>query len=110
MGKHLVMVKSKAVDGKEAAFEDWYNSIHLGEVLALPGFLTGQQFRSPPEDDSAFSHFALFDVESDDINATLTNLGEAFASGKMTLTDALDVNTVPETVVYQPSGAQQSSS
>lgn len=45
MGKHLVVVKAKAVAGQEAAFEDWYNKIHLGEVLALPGFLSGQQFR-----------------------------------------------------------------
>ena len=108
MAKHLVVVKSKAVDGREADFEAWYNGIHLGEVLALPGFITGQQFRYGP-DGAPFTHFAVFDVESDDIEATLVGLGEAFASGSMTLTDALDVNTAPESLVFQPTGSQQQS-
>jgi len=107
VAKHLVKVNSKAVTGKETAFETWYNTIHLGEVLALPGFNAGQQFRNPQDDLSAFSHFALFEVESDDIDATLAHLGNEFASGKMTPTDALDVNTPPEIVVYQPTGSLQ---
>ncbi len=110
MGKYRVLIKSNAVAGKEAAYEEWYNSIHLGEVLAVPGFKSGQQFRNPPEADGsspAHSHAALFEVESDDINATLAGLGEEFASGRMTLTDALDTATTPETVVYAPTGAEQ---
>ena len=73
MAKHLVVVKSKAVDGREADFEAWYNGIHLGEVLALPGFITGQQFRYGP-DGAPFTHFAVFDVESDDIEAEVKRL------------------------------------
>ena len=105
MGKHLVIIRSSAVAGKEADFEAWYNNIHLGEVLALPGFISGQQFRSAPGE--PFSHFALFEIESDDIDATLSGLGNEFASGNMTLTDALDVNTTPEFLAYAPTGAQQ---
>ena len=107
MANYSVLIKSNAVAGREADFEQWYNSIHLGEVLALPGFLSGRQFRYPENSGGAFSHFALFEVESDDIEATLTDLGEAFASGKMTMTDALDVNTVPETIVCQATGTLQ---
>lgn len=107
MGKHLVMIKSNAASGKEAAFEDWYNNIHIGEVLEVPGFVTGQQFRCAADD--PYSHFSMFEVESDDITATLTGLGEAFASGQMTLSDALDTQSAPETVMYQPTGEQQGS-
>lgn len=110
MANYSVLIKSNAVAGREADFEGWYNSIHLGEVLALPGFLSGRQFRYPDEGAGApqpFSHFALFEVESDDIGATLTNLGEMFAAGKMTMTDALDVNTVPETIVCEATGTLQ---
>ncbi|MFN3233671.1 MAG: hypothetical protein ACE363_16145 [Alphaproteobacteria bacterium] len=110
MEKHLVIIKSNAVAGREADYEAWYNNIHLGEVLQVPGFLTGQQYRTPPSPDGSppsHSHTAVFEVESDDITATLTQLGEEFASGRMTATDALDTNTAPESVVMLPTGARQ---
>jgi hypothetical protein len=111
MAKHLIIIKSNAVVGREADFEAWYNDTHLGEILQVEGFLSGQQFRHPPAEDggrAAFSHFALFEVESDDPAASLALLGETFASGAMTPSDALDPDGLVESAVYEPTGAWQS--
>ena len=110
MEKYVVMIKSNAVSGKEAEYEDWYNNTHLEEVLQVPGFVSGQQFRVKPEngqDAPVFSHLARFEVESEDIDATLATLRNTFMSGAMTLTDAMDKVAGSQRSVYQVTGDEQ---
>lgn len=110
MEKYVVMIKSNAAPGRDADYEDWYNNIHLDEILRLPGFVSGRQFRVRNEngvEHSAFSHVALFEIESEDVDATLGNLRSTFTSGAMTLTDALDVTKASERSIFQATGAVQ---
>jgi len=44
MPKHLVIVLSEPVGGREAEFEDWYENTHIREVLETTGWNSGQRF------------------------------------------------------------------
>ena len=109
MAQYLVLIKSNAVKGREADYERWYNDIHLPEILARDGFTGGQQFRVEEGHPEAgrFSHFVAMDLKTDDPEAALAALGEAFASGDMTPTDTLDPDGEVEALFYTPTGAWQ---
>ena len=47
MAKYTFVVLTNAVEGKDDAFDEWYTNTHLGDVLAVPGFVSAQRFNSP---------------------------------------------------------------
>jgi hypothetical protein len=104
---YQIEIRSAAMPGQEEAYEAWYNGTHLGEVLQVDGFLSGQQFRLPEVSDAGHTHAAYFVVETEDPAATLATLGETFASGAMTPTDALNTSIEASALVLVPTGAAQ---
>jgi hypothetical protein len=107
MAIYQIEIRSAAMPGQEEAYEEWYNGTHLGEVLEVDGFLSGQQFRLPEVSEAGHTHAAYFRVETDDPAATLATLGETFASGTMTPTDALNRSIEASALVLAPTGAAQ---
>ena len=107
MVTYHVTIRSAAVAGREADYEQWYNNTHLGEVLQVGGFVSGQQFRLPETSAEGHTHVAIFELESDDPAASLAELGETFASGQMTPTDALDTDIPAGADVLAPTGEAQ---
>ncbi len=43
--KHLVIVLTEPVEGREAEFNDYYEIFHLEEVLATTGWTSAQRFK-----------------------------------------------------------------
>jgi hypothetical protein len=46
--KAIDLVQTNALPGQEAEFNEWYEKIHLGDILAVPGIATAQRFRLSP--------------------------------------------------------------
>ena len=94
MGKYVFMVFANAVDGKDAEFNDWYNNVHLAEVLQVPGFATGQRFEmaGDPTPGADHKYLAMYELETDDPQATLGELNKAVTSW-MKMTDTMDSAT-----------------
>lgn len=67
MAKHVVVVLSEPVEGREAAFNDWYENTHIGEVLQSTGWETGQRFVLTAEkgEKCPLRHLALYEVEAE---------------------------------------------
>ncbi len=94
--RYQLEVSSRAVPGREADYNRWYDETHVREVLALPGFLACQRYTriaagspgSPADGESV----AFYEVETDDPHALLQSLFAA--SPNMQLTDAIDVQSV----------------
>lgn len=62
MGQMLVF--TNAVDGRDDDFNDWYDGIHLGEVLALEPFVAAQRFRltdAQVMDDQPHRYVAIYE-------------------------------------------------
>jgi|GEM_PF-1894955 len=58
MAIYQIEIRSAAMPGQEEAYEEWYNGTHLGEVLEVDGFLSGQQFRLPEVSEAGHTHAA----------------------------------------------------
>lgn len=83
MEKHIVVVALNCSDPeKEGEFNEWYNTIHLPDVLETPGFVraTRWEHTNPKEGDAKF--LALYDVETDDVRATMKALQDNLAVKK----------------------------
>jgi hypothetical protein len=39
MAKHVFVVLTNPVEGKEDTYNDWYTNVHLGDVLKVPGIV-----------------------------------------------------------------------
>jgi hypothetical protein len=62
--KYLMIAQTTPQEGREEEFDEWYDTVHLGEVLSLPGFVAAQRFKVV-SGQSAFSRYAAYEVEAD---------------------------------------------
>jgi hypothetical protein len=93
MAKHVFVVLTNSVEGKEDAYNDWYTNVHLGDVLKVPGIVAAQRFKlsdvqrgEPP---FPWHYLALYEIDTDDLNHTLAVLKEHSGTSAMVISDAL---------------------
>ncbi len=74
--KHLIAVLTEPTPGKEAEFNDYYENLHLGEVLQSTGWDTAQRFILTDEAGRKCPHkyLALYQVEADDASEIIKTL------------------------------------
>ncbi len=96
MGKYRLIVFSEPVPGREAQFNDWYTNQHLSDVVAVPGFVSGQRFKLVQLGAGEFKHryLAIYEIEADDYAAALQQMQSRAGTPAMVVTDALDSNNV----------------
>lgn len=95
MAKCKLIALTTPVAGKEGQYHDWYQNVHLPEILSLPGGVSAQRFKLVAKMIGADEnqYLAIYDFECDDPGVTLGAMGEAAGSGKLTQTDASDMGT-----------------
>ncbi len=76
--KHIVAVLSEPTEGNEDAFNDYYENLHIGEVLESTGWVSGQRFKLSDEVGLKCPHpyLALYVVEADEPGDVLRKLNE----------------------------------
>lgn len=100
MATYLLLVYTAPVPGREDEYHAWYDGIHLDEVLTVPGFTAARRFAVEPPlafetsqaGNSEDRYVAMFTVETDDIDATMTTFDDMralFASSP-----AIDLDSV----------------
>lgn len=98
MSKYILAVHSNATEGKDDDYNDWYNNVHLGEVLQVQGFVAAQRFSvaaGPVAGEKpAHKYLAIYELETSDPQASLAALSDAVSSGKMNMTDAINSEDV----------------
>jgi hypothetical protein len=102
MQEYIYVVRSSPVAGSEEAYNDWYTNIHLGDVLAVPGFVSAQRFRvaHPTADDAHVpDYLAIYTMRTDDPDSLLAALTTLVDSGQISMSEAFDQDTVA-TVLY----------
>jgi hypothetical protein len=98
------------VDGYEFqdtdAFNDWYDNVHIPDVMKAPGVLSARRFIDP--DNSTMEtgkYLCIYEIETDDIGKTMGavfgNLKEARKQGR--ISKLLDLKS---TRVYKQIGSQ----
>ncbi len=101
MARYILEVIGNAHEGREDEANDWYENVHLAEVLAVPGFVSAQRFEPVDHDDSKGPkrYLASYEIEADDPSVPMAALGEAVRT-TMNMTDAMDAETF-SSVVYR---------
>jgi hypothetical protein len=55
----------------EREFNDWYNSIHLPDVIETPGYVAATRYEIKEFKKGRGTYLTLYEIESDDIDETL---------------------------------------
>ncbi len=77
MERWLLTVESNCCDpSRENEFNDWYDNVHLPDILETPGFLRAVRYEntSPAEGQGKF--IAMYEIETDDLASTLAKFDE----------------------------------
>ena len=104
MKKHVFVVLTNPVEGREDEYNEWYSGVHLNDVLKVPGIVSAQRFMlsdvqrdTPP---LPYRYLALYEIETDNLNHTLAVLGERAGTAAMIISDA--VGTQRAGWIFQP--------
>ena len=78
MPKQLILVLTEPTEGQTEAFDDYYENIHLDEVLQTTGWKSAQRFRLAAEagEGSPLPYLAVYEAEADSAEAALQTLNE----------------------------------
>jgi hypothetical protein len=97
MARHVFLVFSSPVAGKEEEFNNWYDNVHIYEALTSPGFVAAQRFRisndqvMPAAAEKLPRYVTVYELETDDLAASVK--GVIGAQPTRTPSDAPDRKT-----------------
>jgi hypothetical protein len=96
MAKYTLVVLTNPTPGKEAEYNRWYNEQHIPDVLNCKGFVSAQRFRMSDTQmganaDKSYKYLALYEIETDDLNASIKDLQSRSGTADMVLSDAIDL-------------------
>jgi len=104
--KYKFIVLTGPVPGQEKEYNDWYQNVHLKDVVAIDAFKTAQRFRlqqAVMPVPGLPSYLAIYDIETDDIDGAVKELVDRAASGQMVISKALATD-VGFAAVYEQLG------
>jgi hypothetical protein len=93
MSRYFFVVLTNPVEGREDEYNDWYDNTHLDDVLALEGFVSAQRFRFVPKEPTQtvpHRYLAIYEIETDDLEATHQKLVDTARTEAMPFSDALE--------------------
>ena len=83
MAKWLLVVYTDCADpSREAEFNQWYDKIHLPDVLEMPGIVRATRFVNSDPDAGPGKFLATYEIDSADIDRTMTTVRERLAKLK----------------------------
>lgn len=105
MPRYKMLVLSRPVEGREAEFNEWYQQVHLKQIVEIPGFVSAQRFKmaSNMRGDEAWPYAAIYEIETDDIEAARREMEARAMDERIARSAAFDYNTVYASI-YEPFG------
>ncbi|HMK85754.1 MAG TPA: hypothetical protein VK437_07335 [Steroidobacteraceae bacterium] len=92
MPRYKFVVMTKPVAGREREYNDWYQNVHLRDVVAIDGIQSAQRFRlslSVQADPPPFPYLAIYEIETEDIEGTIEEMKRRTQSGEMFISNAM---------------------
>ena len=95
MGPYKLLVLTNAVKGRDDEFNQWYDNQHIPDALDVPGYVTAQRFRLADvrmagEPDSRWHYLAIYEIQTDDLKATMNESMSRAGTQRMPQSDAAD--------------------
>jgi hypothetical protein len=105
MAKYTFVVLTNPVSGKEDEYNKWYNGQHIPDILNIPGFVAAQRFSLADHQmgggPAKHKYLALYEIETDDLAATINELRQRQGTPEIVPSDAIDMKDVVA-VYFQP--------
>lgn len=86
MAKHILLALTNPVEGRDAEFNDWYNSVAYPTYKSLPGLVPLGRFKAvdvphmfPFEMDNQFQYLSMYYFEAEDAVAFMAQIKATFA-------------------------------
>jgi hypothetical protein len=89
MARYIVLVLSNPVAGQEAVFDAWYTNTHIHDLLKCPGVVSAQRF-AVTDPNAKQKFIAQYEVETNDLDATMKEINGRLGGPQMPMTDAFD--------------------
>jgi len=107
MPNFKMVVFSRPVEGREESYTDWYENTHLRDVCKLEGVKSACRYRLSRNlsQREPYPYMAIYEIETDDIDAVLAELQASGSGGGMFISDAIDLETVYP-MVFEACGAE----
>lgn len=74
----LVVLSNCTDPAREKEFNDWYNKIHLPDVLETPGIVSATRYENNHWRPGEARHLALYEFDTADTRRVMRNLREHF--------------------------------
>lgn len=105
MSRYKMLVLSRPTPGNEAQYNEWYQNIHLKQIVAIPGFVSAQRFKLSVgmRGEDTYPYMAIYEIETDDVAAAFDLLTKAAADGSIAVSQAFDYASVYASI-YEPLG------
>ena len=97
MATHRLIVFTEPTPGREAEYNDWYDNVHLRDVLETEGFVGAQRFAladaqiGDVAEQAPGRYLAIYEIEADSLEGALEKLNAG--AGTMEMSDALDMES-----------------
>jgi hypothetical protein len=107
MSRCVSIALTNPVEGREQEFNEWYDNQHVPDVLALPGCVSAQRFKltgvQMPNRPCPFQYLAVYEFETDDLEAAVAATVERGGTAAMPRSDAVNWDMFL-TMIYEPLG------
>jgi len=98
VAKGIMIVQTSPVSAeREAEYNQWYSGTHIPEICAIDGFVSARRFKLRDQP----TYVAIYELEAEDLNAPLAELGKRNASGEMHPPEAVQMSPAPVVTVYE---------
>ncbi|HVB79538.1 MAG TPA: hypothetical protein VNE82_06240 [Candidatus Binataceae bacterium] len=92
----FVVLTNPTTAAQEAEYNEWYNKIHIPDVLNVPGFVAAQRFKLAEtqfaDAKPAHRYLALYELETDDLKGSFNELQKRVGTAEMFMSDAINMN------------------
>ena len=91
--KHLILILTEPTEGNEDEYNNYYENLHLKEVLETTELQTAQRFKLAAQagEDCPLPYLAVYETEADNAEQVIANLNETRAQRQQS--DALNRRT-----------------
>jgi hypothetical protein len=91
MNRYKMIVMTAPVEGREAEYNDWYDRIHLDQVVAIEGFKSAQRFDLSNNlgANTSLPYLAIYEIETDDIDTVVEKMKTLAGTKDLIVSEAL---------------------
>ena len=72
MEKWLNLIETECADSsQEKRWNEWYDNIHLPEILQTPGYVAATRYKAENPKTGRGKYLCIYEIETDDISKTM---------------------------------------